>query len=325
MKRIFALLTAFCLLFSLLALSGCDGTDKDRTEEKELSVVATIFPLYDWTKTLIGEEADRIDLTLLLDSGVDLHNYQPTAKDLITLTNCDLLLAIGGESDRWLDDLPLRPDGTPVRVLRLLDRLGDEVKEEAPVGEEEHDHEYDHDEEEKDEHVWLSLRLAKLACREIGRELSEVDPAAKTVYEKNLAEYTDALTRLDDRYAEAVTAGTKKALLFADRFPFRYLVDDYGLTYDAAFSGCSAETEASFETVARLAKRADEWGLSYVLTLEGSDGKLAGTVIANTKTKNQGVLSFDSMQSTTRADADGGVTYLSVMEKNLDALTAALR
>ena len=326
MKRIVSILLLLCSLFSLLTLFGCNG-DNDKKEGEKLSVVATVFPLYDWAKNLIGEEREHIELTLLLDDGVDLHSYQPTVKDMVTLTSCDLLIAIGGESDRWIDELPKRADGTEIRVLRLLDALGDAVKEEDLLGEEEeeHDHDHDHEEGEADEHIFLSLRLAAVACREMEKELSALDPSREETYDANLATYTAALDALDKQYTEVTAAGTKRAVLVADRFPFRYLADDYGLSYDAAFLGCSAETEASFETVARLSRRVDEWGLSYVLILDGSDGKIARTVIQNTAGKNQGILTLNSLQSITRAEAERGVTYLSVMRENLAVLQTALQ
>ena len=149
--------------------------------------------------------------------------------------------------------------------------------------------------------------------------------ADKDIYEKNATDYISKLEALDAEYDNAVKSGSKKTVLFADRFPFRYLVDDYGLDYYAAFVGCSAETEASFETITFLSKKVDELGLSSILTIEGQDKKIADTVKQNTSKKDQEILTMDSLQSTTSKDVEGGVTYLSVMEGNLEVLKEALK
>ena len=191
-----------------------------------------------------------------------------------------------------------------------------------------HNHEEDHDhehEEEADEHVWLSLRNAQKLVQVIAATLSEADPADAEKYQANAAAYREKLAQLDARYAEAVNAAEKKTLLFGDRFPFRYLVDDYGLSYYAAFSGCSAETEASFETIVFLARKVDELGLSTVLTMENAKTRIAETIVESTSAKNQKVLAMDSMQGTTSAGVQSGVTYLSIMESNLKVLEEALR
>ena len=182
----------------------------------------------------------------------------------------------------------------------------------------------EHEEKEYDEHVWLSLKNAKVLCNSISQALQAIDPENKNVYAANAEAYEKQLSALDEKYQEAVDNATYKTLLFGDRFPFRYLVDDYGLRYYAAFSGCSAESEASFDTIHFLAKKLDELGLPCILTIEGAKHRIAETIVENTTAKNQKVLSMDSMQSTTSKDVAQGTTYLSVMEKNLDVLTDAL-
>ena len=195
--------------------------------------------------------------------------------------------------------------------------------------EEHHHHHHDDDEDEEeveyDEHVWLSLRNAKILSAEIASALCEKDAANAAAYKANLASYTARLDSLDSKYAAAVKAGSKNTILFGDRFPFRYLVDDYGLDYFAAFVGCSAETEASFETVIFLSKKVDELGLNSVLKIESGDGKIARTIIQNTKKKNAKVLTLDSIQSTTAKQAKAGTTYLKIMEDNLTVLVEALK
>lgn len=273
---------------------------------------------------------------MLLDNGVDLHSYQPTADDLIKIAECDLFIYVGGESDGWVESALASTSNPDRAVINLIDTLGDSVKlEEVVEGmqETEHDHEEDEDhahdvdeqEAETDEHVWLSLGNAQAVCQKIAEKLGEIDPEHEQAYTQNALAYIDQLAALDAKYQAAVDAANNKTLVFGDRFPFRYLTEDYGLDYYAAFVGCSAETEASFETIRFLAEKTDALGLSHVLTIENPNHKIAETVVANISDKNQQVLSMDSMQSVTSKDVAAGATYLSIMEHNLDVLTQALQ
>ena len=342
MKKITALLLALFMLVGVLA--GC-GKQNDTNQTDKLSIVTTIFPEYDWVREILGDKADNAEITMLLDNGVDLHSYQPTADDIVKISDCDLFIYVGGESDEWVEDALRNAANGNMKVINLLEVLGDSVKTEEIVEgmqEEEHEHEdaeeHEHEdahahedaeehehEEETDEHVWLSLKNAKMLVRVISKALQELDPDNKDIYAANADAYVKKLSALDAEYQAAVDAASNKTILFGDRFPFRYLMDDYGLRYDAAFVGCSAETEAGFETISFLAKRVDEWKLPCVLTIEGAQHKIAETVVRNTTAKNQRVLTMDSMQSTTSKDVKNGTTYLSVMEKNLSVLKEALR
>lgn len=336
MKKITALLLALFMLVA--ALAGC-GKQNDTNQTDKLSIVTTIFPEYDWVREILGEKADNAEITMLLDNGVDLHSYQPTADDIVKISDCDLFIYVGGESDEWVEDALRNAANRNMKVINLLEVLGDSVKTEEIVEgmqEEEYEHEdaeeHEHEdaeehehEEEADEHVWLSLKNAKMLVRVISKALQELDPDSKDIYAANADAYVKKLSALDAEYQAAVDAASNKTILFGDRFPFRYLVDDYGLRYYAAFVGCSAETEAGFETISFLAKRVDEWKLPCVLTIEGAQHKIAETVVRNTTAKNQRVLTMDSMQSTTSKDVKNGTTYLSVMEKNLSVLKEALR
>lgn len=342
MKKITALLLALFMLVA--ALAGC-GKQNDTNQTDKLSIVTTIFPEYDWVREILGDKADNAEITMLLDNGVDLHSYQPTADDIVKISDCDLFIYVGGESDEWVEDALRNAANGNMKVINLLEVLGDSVKtEEIVEGMQEAEHEYEdaeehehedahahedaeeHEhEEEADEHVWLSLKNAKMLVRVISKALQELDPDNKDIYAANADAYVKKLSALDAEYQAAVDAASNKTILFGDRFPFRYLVDDYGLRYYAAFVGCSAETEAGFETISFLAKRVDEWKLPCVLTIEGAQHKIAETVVRNTTAKNQRVLTMDSMQSTTSKDVKNGTTYLSVMEKNLSVLKEALR
>ena len=501
MKKITALLLALLMLVG--ALAGC-GKQNDTNKTDKLSIVTTIFPEYDWVREILDDKADNAEGTMLLNNGVDLHSYQPTADDIVKISDCDLFVYVGGESDGWVDDALKNATNKNMKVINLLEMLGDSVKTEETVEgmqKEGHDHGHSHDEqlteddikdrtlsdfagawkslhpfllngdldkfcqhraeededtsttkdtylekyktswqcdaekisingntitftygdgktvsaeytyagyqpkrndegtirsvryqfettsadapkyvqfndhghepgeaehfhiyfgnagfdalmsaktnpffvkdalsiedildelmghdhgEEKDEHVWLSLKNAKTLVAAIADALQELDPDNKSTYAANAAAYIEKLSALDGAYQSAVDGAARKTVLFGDRFPFRYLVDDYGLHYYAAFAGCSAESEASFETVSFLAKKVDELGLPCVLTIEGAQHRIAETIVQNTAGKNQKVLTMDSMQSTTSKDVANGATYLSVMEKNLSVLKEAL-
>ena len=505
MKKVISLFLVLAMAVGLLA--GCGKKNAAETGEADsdkLKVVTTIFPEYDWVREILGDKAGSTDLTMLLSNGVDLHSYQPTADDIVKISDCDIFVHVGGESDGWVENVLKNAANKDMKVINLLDVLGDSVKTEetvegmqetehahdhskevstfedhevqdrslsdwagswqsaypfaldgtlddafaamaeegemtadeyktyyqngyktditnidiagdhiaftyedgkkvgsdykyigyyiqnwstgtkaamyrfeavdrtsgAPVyiefndhmiesaapehfhirmsnesfdaivdpekswptffpadmtGEELREHMEGHDhEEEADEHVWLSLKNAKTLVAAISNALQELDPDNKGIYATNAAAYIEKLSALDSAYQSAVDGAARKTVLFGDRFPFRYLVDDYGLSYYAAFAGCSAESEASFETVSFLAKKVDELGLPCVLTIEGKNHKIAETIVENTAEKNQKVLTMDSMQSTTSEDVANGTTYLSVMEQNLSVLKEAL-
>ena len=293
----------------------------------ETSVVATIFPVYDWVREVAG---DDVDLTLLLDNGVDLHSYQPTAQDIMKVATCDMFVYVGGESDDWVEDALSEAVNPDMVVVNLVEAMGEDIKMEEIVEgmeREEDEHEADaHEdhEDEADEHVWLSLRNAQKLVKVLASALGEADPANAERYAANADAYAEKLAALDAEYAAVCEGADYDTLLFGDRFPFRYLTDDYGLKYYAAFSGCSAESEASFETVVFLAGKLEELQLPAIMTIEGSDGRLAETVVQATGSRDAKILALDSMQSTTGEDLKNGATYLSIMEENLEVLRQAL-
>lgn len=504
MKKYISILLAAVMAVGCLAGCGQKNSNEqaDNTDDGKLKVVTTVFPEYDWVKEIAGDEISNIDLTMLLDNGVDLHSYQPTSEDILKISDCDLFVYVGGESDSWVDDALKNATNKDMQVINLLDVLKDSIKTEESMpgmqAEEGHNHGYahfedsdvqdrtlsdwdgdwqsvypylqdgvldevmekkaesgektaeeykeyyengyktdvsqitidaenntmcfvkngvaskatyeykgyqiydyesgsrgvryffeatsgdadapkyvqfsdhgiapgkaehfhiyagndgfdalseemenwptyypadmsgkeiaedmlEHEEKEYDEHVWLSLKNAQTLCKAIAEALETADPEHKDVYAANVDSYLEKLSSLDGQYQDAVANGSQKTLLFGDRFPFRYMVDDYGLKYYAAFAGCSAESEASFETISFLAKKVDELGLKNIMTIENSDQKIAKTIRDNTKDKNQEILSLDSMQSTTSEDVKNGTTYLSVMESNLDVLKKAMQ
>ena len=369
---------AVIMIFVFIAgcLSGCSGSSSSQTDSDKLQIITTIFPEYDWVRNVIGDRTDRAEVTLLLDNGTDLHSYQPTAKDILKISTCDLFIYVGGESDEWVEDALKNATNKNMKVINLLETLGDSVKEEETVegmqnggpqgtgdvdhhndgpqppspsdhsedgdndavqhnegdgddhhheADDDHEHHYHEGEIEYDEHVWLSLRNASVLTNAIADTLGELDPSNAEAYKKNADAYAAKLADLDNDYKAVTEAAPVKTLLFGDRFPFRYLVDDYGLKYYAAFVGCSAETEASFETITFLAGKVDELSLHCVMTIERSDNKIAETIIKSSTSKDQKILTLDSLQSVTSKEVESGTTYLGVMESNLSVLKEALK
>ena len=336
MKKQLGIFTAMTALTATLYGCGADtaaaagGEQNTETAQDRLQIVTTIYPEYDWVMNVLGDQAANADVKMLLDNGVDLHSYQPSAQDIVTISDCDVFVYVGGESDNWVKDTLAEVQNTDMVVIDLMEALGDTVKEEEIIeGMEAEEEEEEEGGEEKgpeyDEHVWLSLKNAQVLCGTIADGLALADPANADAYHANADAYKAELSALDAEYQGVVDAASNKTLLFADRFPFRYMIEDYDLDYYAAFVGCSSETEASFETVMFLAGKTDELGLKNLLIIEGSDGKLADTVKNATETKDQQILTLNSLQSVSSTAAKDGISYLSVMRDNLEVLKQALQ
>lgn len=329
----------------------------EKGNSNKISIVCTTFPQYDWVKNILGEEAERFNVTLLLDNGVDMHSYQPTVKDIATAGSSDLFIYVGGESDTWVEDALKEAKNKDLKAINLMETLDNFVKEEEVVeGMQEerkslgHSHEKSSkekqeqtqkeshensqeingqkeaadEEPEYDEHIWLSIRNAEIMVKNIEKAIEQLDSDNAKVYQTNAENYIKKLDTLDKQYANTIQNAKYKAILFGDRFPFRYMADDYDLKYYAAFAGCSAETMAGFETVTFLAKKADELRLPVILTIENSDGRIAEAVKSNTTKKNQKILAMNSLQSVTKEQLADGITYLQVMQENLSVLSEAL-
>ena len=318
MKRVFLCLAGLLCLSLLPCLCACGKQEEPAGDKPE--VVTTIFPLYDWVREITaGNEA--VHLTLLQGNGADLHSFQPTVADIVAIHNARLFVYVGGESDEWVRDA-VGEAGPALTALDLMDCLGEARKEEerkeGMEAQEEEESAYD-------EHIWLSVRNAQTLCRRICDALCAADADNAPLYRQNTDAYIQKLQDLDARFAEAAGRAREKTLLFASRFPFRYLTEDYGLDYFAAFPGCSAESEASFKTVVFLAGKIDELGLGTILEIDGSDGKLAETIRQNTASRDQQILRMNSLQTAGAQEAAAGLTYLDAMEENLDVLIRAMQ
>ena len=318
-KKIFAALLGLALA---VTSAGCAG--KTGNGGKGVKVVCAIAPLYDWARQ-ITKDTDSTDLSLIIGNGTDLHSFQPSAADIVSIKNADVLVYVGGESDGWIRDALKETNNKNQKVVCLMDVLKDSIVEEEVVegmqGEDEHDHDHDHEEEgpEYDEHVWMSLRLASKSCKAIEEALESVASKDAAKFKANLDAYTAKLSALDKQYEDMVKGARLDTMVVCDRYPFRYLAEDYKLKYSAAFVGCSAETEASFETVKFLADKIKALDSKTVLTIEKSDGKIAKTVIETSGKSDVKTAVLDSMQSCGK-DLD----YIAVMTSNLTVLKDAL-
>ena len=364
MKKISFCGLAFALFATLSSLVACNSSEK-KLEQSKLSIVTTIYPEYAWVKEILGTRADSVDLTLLIKNGVDLHSYKPTAQDIAKIASANMVVYVGGESDEWIKDALEASPKNDRTEINLMVALGDRVKAEEVVegmqGETkderretkeehhhhdehadastssatlehhnehaEHHHHHDNEEEiENDEHVWLSLKNAEILVQKIAEELSKIDATHASAYKQNAAAYIAKIKSLDTEYRAAIESAARKTILFGDRFPFRYLVDDYGLKYYAAFVGCSAESEASFETIAFLAGKMDSLSLPAIFTIEKGNQKIARAILeASKSSKEAQVLTLNSMQSVTEQQIAEGFSYLSIMESNLDVLKQAIK
>ena len=322
MKKFFALIL-ICTL--CLALCACGQQAQAPETDGGVKIVATVFPAYDFARQIAGDDGN---VTLLIPPGSEAHSYEPTPQDIIRIQNCDLLVCNGGESEAWLDEI-LGGMGTEIPTVVMLDcvdALTEEDKDGMQVHEhhEHHDHDHDHDEhedEEYDEHVWTSPVNAQLICRAISAALCQADPAHASDYTARCVDYCAELQELDADFRCVIANAKRHTLIFADRFPVRYFVEEYGLDYFAAFPGCADDTEPSARTVAFLIDRVREEQAPAVLYIEFSNQKMADIVCEDTGCEK---LLFNSCHNVTADQLRGGVTYLELMRGNLETVKEAL-
>lgn len=314
MKKIIAILLAAVLLTAVFA-----GCAEKKTEEGKLKIITTIYPVYEWVSQITAG-TQNTEVSLLLNKGVDMHSFQPTTKDIVNISDCDVFVYVGGESDEWVEDVLRDATNKNMLTLNLMDALGDLAKEEEAVEGMQGEEEEADGEKEYDEHIWLSLKNASVLTAHIAEQLGKKDAANQSAYASNAKAYTAKLDALDSRYAETVRAAKHDTLIFADRFPFRYLTSDYHLKYYAAFSGCSAESEASFKTLVFLADKLKELKLDKLMIIDGSDEKIARAVMDTAGVSGVDILTLNSMQSVIGEND----SYLGIMETNLTVLQKAL-
>lgn len=288
------------------------------TDSGKLKIVCTTFVQYDFAKNILGSDDSLI---LLIDNGADLHGFEPTAEDIVNIGTASLFVYGGGVSDRWVSATLEAASNTGLRTFAMMDYVEPlciEEEHEHSHSENEHHH---HEENEVDEHIWLSVKNAVAIVENFCDAICETDPENEAKYRSNTEEYINKLQALDAEYEAAVSNAEREFLLFADRFPFIYLTNDYSLRYHAAFTGCSSETEASTETMKSLIDHVNEFSLPYVIQIDGSDGRIANQVCEETGAQ---VLTLNSCQSVAMKDIENGANYIDIMTQNLEVLKEAL-
>ncbi len=406
MKKI-KLVAIFASLTLLLTACSADvgnessESNQSNNQTEKNSVVVSSFVEYDWLMQVLGDNKANFDVTLLMDTGVDMHSYEPSVEDISTISTADLFIYNGGVSYAWVDDVIGQAMNEDLKTVNLMETLGDAVLPEVAVegmqideahdheenhveSEEEHDHDHeedhaeseevhdhdhdedhaeseevhdhdheedhaeseevhDHDHEEDhaeseevhdhdhddehghdDEHIWLSLNNAMKLCNELGDIVAELDPENADEYKSNTDAYISTLQDLDQQYETAIAEAERDTLIFADRFPFIYMMEDYDVNYYAAFQGCSAETEASFETITFLSGKVDELDANSLLIIDNGLIDLANTINNNSEDKDSEILVLNSIQSVSQEDIDAGASYYQFMVDNLEIIKQAL-
>ncbi|MCL1931022.1 MAG: metal ABC transporter substrate-binding protein [Treponema sp.] len=313
MKKILLIIT-FAIILS--GVTGCRQNKNAvaRNADGKINVTATIFPPYDFVRQIAG---DRVNLSMLLPPGSESHSFEPSPRDIITIQNSDIFIYGGGDSDNWIDRILQSMDTDNMRILAMMDAV-EVVEEEIVEGMEE-----DNEEEEiaYDEHVWTSPRNAIAIVRAITELLCETDAVNAELYGQNATAYIEELERLDAAFEDVVAGALRDTFVFADRFPFRYFADAYGLSYFAAFPGCSTETEPSAATVAFLINKIRAEKIPVVFHIELSNERMANTISGETGAKK---LLLHSCHNITKREFDSGLGYLEIMRRNVANLREAL-
>ena len=322
MRRIVIVLLGLILILGMMAtLAGCGDPPKHTTADNNgITVVCTNFAGFDFTRSMLAHYTENggtgvVQLIMLGKPGQDMHSFEPTAQDIITLANADVVLYTGAEG--WLDAALKSSGNTVAQVVSMMDACDTYIPKD-------HDHVHDPNHGScsiigNDEHVWLSVEYARRIVSAIANALMESDPDNATVWEASARLYRDELNVLMEEYENMMKAAVRDIVVVADRHPFVYLFNDLNLECLAAFPGCSSETSASFETQAKLIRYTKEWGLPYIFIMEGSDGKVAEVVAKETGAE---ILTLNSLQVVTDYE---NTTYLAVMRQNLENLKKALQ
>lgn len=335
MKKLICFIGVWMLALWLLAGCGRAQTPSEQGDGAgKLKIVCTTFPQYDWILNLLGEAGEYFDVTLLVQNSADIHNYQPSARDMIDMKEADLFVYVGGESDGWVLDMMHADPDLAAHSVSLMDVLGDQVLTgeilqelghiHEHAGDDDHDNDHEHADTLADEHVWLSLEKAELLCRYLSDRLTGIAPEHEKEISANTTGYINQLHELGTAYGVTVEESAGNPLIFGDRFPFCYLAADYDLEYYAAYTGCNAEVEVGFETIIALADKIDTLKVPYVLVIDGSDRSLAETIVSTAKMQGVEILELNSMQSISMDDIRAGATYLGIMQENLEVLRKAL-
>lgn len=327
--RFVALAVLVCLILSVcLSLCACF----DREDDGKIKIACTLFPQYDWLRSIVGE-SEAIELSLIVKNGTDMHSYQPTAADIMEISDCDMIVYLGGEVDTWVSEALQRAEREDIKKIALTECEGVTLRNiSSTSGGHDHADGHSHGEHDGhshgafDEHLWLSLRNAARLCETLCDAVCELDADNAAIYRANAASYTSQINELDRKCSDAVASVDEhdRFMLFCDRFPFVYLLEDYGVEYSAAFEGCTTDVDADFATVLRLISELEEHSTGCVIITEGSDRALAETVTASARGFSGDILVMNSLQAVSLAQIAEGISYLSVMEENLGVMKLAL-
>ena len=317
-------LSLFIVFTTLFTLTSCSSAKSEsKNDSGKISVVTTIFPYYDFTRSIAG---DKADIKLLLSPGSEPHSYEPSPSDIVAIENCDIFIYNGGESDEWVESVLDSIENKNMKVMRMMDYV--DLLYEQSVDHDEHEHEdgdgdeHEHEHgEEYDEHIWTSVKNAEKLTNAIYDELCVSDFANKAAYSSNRDSYLSQLQALDSEISDIVSNAKRNTVVFGDRFPFLYFVTDYSLEYECAFPGCSSETEPSISTVTHMIDFTRENKIPVVFYLEFSNGKVAKLISEDTGAKT---MLFSSCHNVTKDEFADGATYISLMEQNANALKEAL-
>ena len=313
-RKLLAVITAAATVFSLCACSSENGYSN--SDSGKLKIISTVFPPYDLARQIAGDNAE---ISILLPPGSEIHNYEPSAKDMIAIRNCDIFLYIGGENEQWAEKLINSNDTENVTAVKLIDYVPTLSEDED---EHDHDHDHDHDHEhETDEHIWTSPKNAQLMLSAVYDAICKVDPSGKQTYTKNKDAYAKQLSDLDNAYRSAVDNAKNKTIVLADKFPFRYLAHEYGLEFSAAFAACSDESEPGVSTMIKLTKTIKENNIPAVYYLEFSSTKIADTLCDETGATK---LMLHSCHNVSKQDIENNISYVDLMKQNLENLKLTL-
>lgn len=313
-RTLLAVITAAATVLSLCACSSESGYSNSYSGK--LKIISTVFPPYDLARQIAGDDAE---ISILLPPGSEIHNYEPSAKDMIAIRNCDIFLYIGGENEQWAEKLINSNDTENVTAVKLIDYVPT-LSEDEDEHDHDHDHEHEH-EHETDEHIWTSPKNAQLMLSAVYDAICKVDPSDKQTYTKNKDAYAKQLSDLDNAYRSAVDNAKNKTIVLADKFPFRYLAHEYGLEFSAAFAACSDESEPGVSTMIKLTKTIKENNIPAVYYLEFSSTKIADTLCDETGATK---LMLHSCHNVSKQDIENNVSYVDLMKQNLENLKLTL-
>lgn len=318
-KSVFKNLPVFYALCFMVLLTGCVNNTGTFKDNGKLNIVTTIFPYYDFAKHVAG---DKANLRLIVPAGMDTHSFEPAASDMIDIGNADVIIYNGGEMELWVGKVLEAATDNNIITGKMMDYVNTFTEEDVTgLGKEHHHNEENEETEEIDEHIWTSPANAVKIISKIADILSEADKENASYYHNNASQYINKIKKLDKEFKKIASSSEKDYLIFADRFPLRYFVEEYGLSYNAAFAGCSSETEPGADIIAFLTDKAKSENIHVILKIELTSSKVADAIAETAGAK---VMTFNTCHNVTKKQFKSGITYYDLMKANADVLKKAL-